>query len=137
MTPNMVHSGGSWRHRNGCRPEGDYRTWPARIKRQESTFPDPRPQTTIHCFRFPWEDGMPMEILGTFLLWRVPFWQRSRGRRVARWVALASYLYLASLLVLVALEDRLLFPGATVARAWRQPPDCLHVRELTLDSTTG
>src|SRR5262249_33150181 len=52
-------------------------------------------------------------------------------------VVLACYLYLASLLVPLVLEDRLLFPGATVARAGREPPDYLHVRELILDSAAG
>src|SRR5438128_2622877 len=92
------------------------------------------------------EAGMPTElshparsrqIVGTLLLRGVPFWQRSRGRRVARLVVLACYLYIAALLVLLALEDRFLFPGATIARPWCEPPDYLRVRELTFDSATG
>jgi fermentation-respiration switch protein FrsA (DUF1100 family) len=40
--------------------------------------------------------------------------------------------YLAGLLVLLALEDRLLFPG--VFARWHEPPGSLHVREITVDS---
>jgi fermentation-respiration switch protein FrsA (DUF1100 family) len=65
------------------------------------------------------------------------FWRRSRGRRVARFVVLVCYVYVAALLVLLALEDRLLFPGAMATRPWLDPPDYLRVRELTLDSAAG
>src|SRR5262245_58962563 len=41
-----------------------------------------------------------------------PFWVRSRKRRVARLLTVALYVYLGLLLVLLALENRLLFPGA-------------------------
>src|SRR5262249_59869199 len=58
---------------------------------------------------------------------RVAFW-----RPFARLGAFACPLYLGVLLVLVALEDRLLFPGATFARPPREPPEHLGVRELTL-----
>jgi pimeloyl-ACP methyl ester carboxylesterase len=66
-----------------------------------------------------------------------PFWLRSRGRRIARFAILGCFLYIASLLLLLALEDRFLFPGATVTRPWREAPEYLQVRELTFDSTTG
>ena len=77
------------------------------------------------------------QIVGTLLLRGVPFWQRSRGRRVARFVVLACYIYIATLLVLLSLEDRFLFPGATIARPWCEPPDYLRVRELTFDSASA
>src|SRR5215472_14367300 len=77
------------------------------------------------------------QIVGTLLLRRVPFWQRSRSRRVVRLVVLVCYVYIATLLVLLALEDRLLFPAATIARPWREPPDYLQVREQTFVSATG
>src|SRR5262245_43391418 len=67
----------------------------------------------------------------------VPFGQRSGGRRVARFMILAGSVYFATLLVLLTLEDRFLFPGATVARPWCEPPEYLRVRELTLASATG
>jgi fermentation-respiration switch protein FrsA (DUF1100 family) len=67
----------------------------------------------------------------------VPFWQRSRRRRATRFVALAGYLYIAALLLLLALEDRFLFPGATLARPWCEPPDYLRIHEETFVSTVG
>jgi pimeloyl-ACP methyl ester carboxylesterase len=109
-------------------------------------FYDPHFWSTIHRFSFRMEAGMPIElkpstrsrqIVGTLLLRRVPFWQRSRHRRVTRLGVLACYLYIATLLVLLALEDRLLFPGATIARPWCEPPDYLRVSEWTFDSATG
>src|SRR2546425_839995 len=76
-------------------------------------------------------------IVEVLLLRDVPFWQRSRGSLVARFMVLAGYVYFATLLVLLALEDRFLFPGATVARPWCEPPDYLRVRELSCASATG
>jgi len=86
--------------------------------------------------------GMPSaaqlrRIVGILLLRGGPFWTRSRGRRVARWVVLAGYLYGTAFPVLLALEDRFLFPAATVARSWLEPPEYLHVRELDLESSAG
>ena len=77
------------------------------------------------------------QIVGILLLSRVPFWQRSRCRRVTRLTVLAGYFYVATLLVLLALEDCFLFPGATVARPWREPPAYLRVRETTFASAAG
>jgi pimeloyl-ACP methyl ester carboxylesterase len=67
--------------------------------------------------------------------WRV--WQRSIGGRIARFAILGCFLYIAVLFVLLALEDRFLFPGATVARPWCEAPEYLRVRELTFCSSTG
>jgi fermentation-respiration switch protein FrsA (DUF1100 family) len=109
-------------------------------------FHDLDPWSTIVRSRFCMEAEMPTElshyprsrqIVATLLLRRVPFWQRSRRRRLARLVVLACYIYVATLLVLLALQDRLLFPGATIARPWCEPPEYLGVRELTLDSAAG
>jgi pimeloyl-ACP methyl ester carboxylesterase len=77
------------------------------------------------------------QTMAILLLCRVPFWQRSPTRRIARFLVLAGYLYAGTLVVLLALEDRFLFPGATFGRPWRESPDHLHVRELTLDSASG
>ena len=76
-------------------------------------------------------------ILRTVLLRRTPFWQRSRRRRVARLIVLACYIYIASFFVLLALEDRFLFPVATVARPWSEPPRHPTVNEHTFDSVNG
>src|SRR4051794_29959561 len=92
------------------------------------------------------EAGMPTElsdpaqsrpVVETLPPRGVPFWQGSRGRRIARFALLACSIYIGTLLVLLALEDRLLFPAATIARAWCEPPDYLRVRELKFDSATG
>src|SRR5258708_4926138 len=84
--------------------------------------------------------GLPLtvnRIAGILLLRDAQFWRRSRYRRFTRYVVLTCYAYVAVLFVLLAFEDRFLFPGATVARAWCKPPEYLHVRELTLQSEAG
>jgi fermentation-respiration switch protein FrsA (DUF1100 family) len=77
------------------------------------------------------------QIASVLLLRGKSFWHRSRGRRFARIVVLGCFIYLAGLLVLLALEDRLLFPAATIARPWCEPPGYLQVRELNLTSAAG
>src|SRR4051794_521433 len=76
-------------------------------------------------------------ILAIAFLRNVPFWRQSLHRRIARRVLMPTYLYVAALLVLLALEDRMLYPGATAARPWVEPPEYLHVREQLLTSATG
>jgi pimeloyl-ACP methyl ester carboxylesterase len=67
---------------------------------------------------------------GTFRRW-LP------GRRLARLAVFTCCLYIASLLGLLALEDRLLFTGATVDKPWRAPPEGMSVRELSLTDADG
>jgi uncharacterized protein len=67
---------------------------------------------------------------------RVPFWQRSRGRRVARYFAIGFSLYVVSLVGLLLAENWILFPGALIAGTC-EPPDSLQARKLTLDSADG
>jgi fermentation-respiration switch protein FrsA (DUF1100 family) len=76
-------------------------------------------------------------ILGVLLLRGVPFWTRSRRRRIARYCVLAGYLYVGAFLTLLAAEDRLLFPGATIARKWDAPADYLRVSEQTFRTADG
>jgi hypothetical protein len=64
---------------------------------------------------------------------RAPFWHRLNRRRLAKCCLLAGVVYVVSLLVLLALEDRLLFSGAVFAH-WREPADSLRVREITVNS---
>jgi uncharacterized protein len=64
-------------------------------------------------------------------------WRRPRGRRVTRYIVLACLIYVASLVMLLAAEDWLLFPGTIVARNWSEPADSLNVRDLTLHSADG
>jgi fermentation-respiration switch protein FrsA (DUF1100 family) len=65
------------------------------------------------------------------------FRRHSWGRRTGRFVVFTCLLYVSTFVLLLALEDRLLFPGANGARPWHEPPDFLRVREVTLDSATG
>src|SRR5262249_1933591 len=66
-----------------------------------------------------------------------PFWRRSWAWRLARLGVFGFYLYAGALLVLMALEDRLLFPGATFARPPSEPSERLGIREVTLTSADG
>lgn len=77
------------------------------------------------------------QTMAILFLCDVSFWQSSRTRRIARYIVFACYLYVGVLFVLLALEDRLLFPGATFGRPWSEPPDYLQIRQLTLTSTHG
>jgi fermentation-respiration switch protein FrsA (DUF1100 family) len=72
-------------------------------------------------------------VLG-FLLLRHPVWRRNWRYRLARILTCCVYAYLGVMLVLLTLEDRLLFPGATFGRPVREPPDDLRVHELYLSS---
>jgi hypothetical protein len=76
-------------------------------------------------------------ILGVLLLRSVPFWQRSRSRRIGRLIVLVAAIYITSMLVFLSLEDRFLYPGATFSRSWSEPPEYLRVRDLTFDSSSG
>jgi pimeloyl-ACP methyl ester carboxylesterase len=76
-------------------------------------------------------------LAGILLLRGVPFWQRSRCRRIARWIVVAGNLYVAVFFALILLENFFLFPAAIVARPWCEPPEYLHVRELDLISAAG
>jgi pimeloyl-ACP methyl ester carboxylesterase len=75
--------------------------------------------------------------LRSLILLEQPFWKRSRKHRAARLGVFVCYFYFASLLLALALEDWFLYPGATVARPWLEPPAYLNVRELILDSGRG
>jgi hypothetical protein len=75
--------------------------------------------------------------LAILLLRDVPFWQASRLRRALRLVAFAAYAYLGVLIVLLWLENRLLFPGSTFAQDWVAPSTFLHVRDVELDLDDG
>jgi fermentation-respiration switch protein FrsA (DUF1100 family) len=66
------------------------------------------------------------------LLRSVPFRWCWRGRSVTRLAGAGCCLYVVAFLLLLALEDRLLFTGATFGRLWLEPPAGLAVRDLTL-----
>jgi hypothetical protein len=71
------------------------------------------------------------------LLRDVPFWQRNRLRRLGRRLLFPTYFYVGWLVLLLALEDRMLYAGATFGKPWVEPPDYLRVRELTLTTALG
>ncbi len=77
------------------------------------------------------------QTLGILLLIRTPFWPRQRCRRLARILTVVCCLYVGVFLVLLALEDRILFSGTSAAHSWHEPPDALCVREVSIDSGDG
>jgi fermentation-respiration switch protein FrsA (DUF1100 family) len=76
-------------------------------------------------------------ITGTVFVRRVPFWRQSRGHRIVRSIVLAGYVYVVAFAGLLLVEDRLLFPAATIARSWCEPPDYLRVREIDFRTSAG
>jgi pimeloyl-ACP methyl ester carboxylesterase len=75
-------------------------------------------------------------LLSILLLRRVPFWERSWPRRAGRVAALCAYGYAAVVVVMLSLEDRLLYlPGS--AGQWFEPPPGLPVQEVELTSRDG
>ncbi len=67
----------------------------------------------------------------------VPFWQNTMPRRVARVFAFGGFTYVGLFLVLLALENHLLYPGASVAREWYEPAPELGIQEIQLTSADG
>ena len=55
--------------------------------------------------------GKALALARIVALGNVPFWTRSRKRRTVRWTVFALYTYVGVLLVLLLLENRLLFAG--------------------------
>jgi fermentation-respiration switch protein FrsA (DUF1100 family) len=76
-------------------------------------------------------------VLAIVLLRDVPFWQKSFSRRVCRLFAFGGYSYVGILLVLLALENRLLFPGSTFATEWYEPAPELGFQNVELTSADG
>jgi uncharacterized protein len=70
-------------------------------------------------------------------LLRGPFWEASRKRRAMRLLALGAYVYLGVLLVLLALENRLLYVATGSNCPWHAPPADLAVEEVWLRSEDG
>jgi fermentation-respiration switch protein FrsA (DUF1100 family) len=76
-------------------------------------------------------------LLAVLALQRVPFWERSRGRRCGRLVVWALYCYLGVLVVLLALENWFLFHPTKASADWLPPPAGLDVRDVELSSADG
>src|SRR5262249_2875527 len=75
-------------------------------------------------------------VLAILSLRDVPFWQSSRRRRIGRVGAFGCYTYLGVLVVLLALENHFLYPGAS-RETWFAPPGDLNVRDVELTSASG
>lgn len=76
------------------------------------------------------------EILAIAFLREVPFWTSSGWRRLGRGFAFVAYLYVGVLVVLLALENYFLFPGARDER-WTDLSAQFGVREVELTSADG
>jgi fermentation-respiration switch protein FrsA (DUF1100 family) len=77
------------------------------------------------------------EILAILALCDVPFWKRSFPRRTARLSVFCLYTYLGVLVVLLALENRFLFPGSSFAQEWEEPSPKCGFRDIELSSSDG
>jgi fermentation-respiration switch protein FrsA (DUF1100 family) len=75
--------------------------------------------------------------LAVLALRDVPFWKRSRFRKVCRVFAFAAYTYIGVLVVLLALENFLLFHPTAAARDWAPPPPELTVEDVDLTAADG
>ena len=76
------------------------------------------------------------ELLATLALRDTAFWLASPWRRIARVLSFAGYTYVGVLVVLLALENRMLFPTST-AKEWFEPPRDLRVQDVWLKSSDG
>jgi fermentation-respiration switch protein FrsA (DUF1100 family) len=72
----------------------------------------------------------------TLVTLRSAFWQRSWKHRLARLGGYGAYAYVAILLTLVALEDRILYQ-AQDAGVWEAPPSGVQVLDVDLTSADG
>jgi fermentation-respiration switch protein FrsA (DUF1100 family) len=77
------------------------------------------------------------EALAVLLLRDVPFWVQSPRRRALRLVAALAYTYVGVLLVLLALENRFLFPASSAREEWFDPPAHTDIRDVELPSADG
>jgi fermentation-respiration switch protein FrsA (DUF1100 family) len=77
------------------------------------------------------------EILAILTLRDVQFWLKSWPRRFCRVLAFGAYAYVGVLIVLLALENRLLFPGATFGQEWVQPAPEIGMHDVELTSADG
>jgi fermentation-respiration switch protein FrsA (DUF1100 family) len=76
------------------------------------------------------------QFVSVLLLRRVPFWERSWPRRVGRMLAFCAYGYLAVVVLMLALEDHLLYLPSNAAQ-WFPPPSGLPVQDVELTSRDG
>jgi uncharacterized protein len=81
--------------------------------------------------------GPLRRLLAVLALRRVPFWQRSRARRVARRVTFLVYGYLGIVVVLLFLENWFLFHPVKASEDWVDPPPGLAVEDVYLSLPDG
>jgi fermentation-respiration switch protein FrsA (DUF1100 family) len=68
---------------------------------------------------------------------RAPFWDRSGKHRFGRMLVRLAYAYLLVLVVLLCLENWLLFRRTTAAESWSQPPGWCAVEDVWLTAADG
>ena len=66
-----------------------------------------------------------------------PFWRRSWKHRVARLGLGGLYCYIGIILVLLCLENRLLYRATIPGQGWIEPPNSISVADLDLTSADG
>jgi pimeloyl-ACP methyl ester carboxylesterase len=66
-----------------------------------------------------------------------PFWRRSWKHRACRLLLGGVYCYLGVLLVLLCLENRLLYRGTSASESWTEPPEGITVEDVDLPTTGG
>ncbi len=76
------------------------------------------------------------DLLAIVLLRDVPFWTQSIGRRFTRGMLLLAYLYVGVLLVLLALENFFLFPGAR-DKSWIELNERYNIHAVEFTSEDG
>jgi uncharacterized protein len=77
------------------------------------------------------------KVLAVLALRKVPFWQRSRFRRVCRLAAFPAYGYVGIFLVLLALEDSFLYRPVPAWHDWSAPPAGLTVEDVFFTTPDG
>jgi fermentation-respiration switch protein FrsA (DUF1100 family) len=76
-------------------------------------------------------------VLAILALRDVPFWTASWSRRLLRVAVFLVYVNLLMIGILVALENRLLFPGWSSGGDWQPPGEGLGIEEVELTSADG
>jgi fermentation-respiration switch protein FrsA (DUF1100 family) len=78
-----------------------------------------------------------LKTIVSLVLLRSGFWQRSTWHRLGRLTLWLAYCYLGVLLMLLFLENWLLFHPTPASRDWAPPPSGLAVEDVELTSSDG
>src|SRR5262249_25146643 len=101
---------------------------------------DPRPtRETRRCLLSAKATSAPRwrNWLAILALRPVPFWTSNRWRCAGRWLALLAYAYFGVLVVLLCLENWLLFPGARFDSRGVDPPGWLKATQVYFATEDG